>query len=176
MGCHLRWQGLCALVKGHAFLCTPHFLCLRQRKRAVHGPKESAWPSSGSEEPACGEYGGPGKSPLKGFRFQRWARMEVCRFNKLSATRIGIAFPASKTDLVCFYLRCRCPPSRGRGNPRGRGYPHPPLSRCGVRGEIGAAHIQVRSADAVTFGRRLTPPRFWRGRGGDVFSQKTSPP
>ena len=25
--------------------CTPHFLCWRQRKRAVHGPKETAFPS-----------------------------------------------------------------------------------------------------------------------------------
>ena len=38
--------------------CTPHFLCLRQRKRAVHGPKETAFvPQNGAYAPFLLRYG-----------------------------------------------------------------------------------------------------------------------
>ena len=38
-----RPDGRRFFASSRAGICTPHFLCLRQRKRAVHGPKETAF-------------------------------------------------------------------------------------------------------------------------------------
>ena len=146
-------------------LMRPHFLFEASKsKRPRPVKRKNAWPSSGSVETTCGKYGGPRKRPLRRLWPKRWARAKVSHSNRRLATRIGIAVPVPMTDLLCFYLCCRCPGA----NP-GVGFPK-------VEGPAGPSPLVVRGSG----GGVETPPGFssggWGGKRRSAASGRKSKP
>ena len=132
--------------------CAPHFLCLRQRKRAAPGPKEKRWRPEFSP---CGE----NSAEDGGLRSRCGGEREFVpdalwsRRTGIMPSRIrwrGCRFRGGhRIELLLFPLPLL--PLSGERNPKGRGRSPFPLCRFkGVWGEIGI------------------PPRFWRGSQGEV--------
>jgi len=107
----------------------------------------------------------------------------------------------AKPDLPCFSFRCRCPsrpvsaslPPRGRESKGETGEAPPVADKASLfrgSGTIGGHEVAGNRNAATVFGGAPppfcvvrgcggeveTPPRFWWGFGGGVFSQKTSSP
>ena len=84
--------------------CAPHFLCLRQRKRAAPGPKEKRLGAKRHFVPFLLEYGGPnkrlpGKLPVEALG----AGPVLLNFSVMRPRRSAPVRRGCKTDLTCFY-------------------------------------------------------------------------
>ena len=118
----------------------PHFLCLRQRKRAAPGPKEKRLGAKRHFVPFLLEYGGPNKRlPCKISVEALGAGPALLNLSVVSP-RPGIAKPGYKTDLTCFSFRCRCRSLSPGGESKGEGpQPLPFEPFQGGVGETGEA-------------------------------------
>ena len=117
--------------------CAPHFLCLRQRKRAAPGPKEKRLGAKRHFVPFLLEYGGPNKRLPCKISVEALGAGPALLNLAVVSPRPGIAKPGYKTDLTCFSFRCRCLSPGGES--KGEGPQPRPFESLGGVGETGEA-------------------------------------